>query len=122
VADDADQGGDDSLLGNPERFEPSIGPDAPTVEVPGVGDGEGDDGALGADVDPAVSRAFWRLVVVFDVALLALAVGPMFIYFEGNWELGGQLLAVGALAFLYGLYRVRQFRADRGDDEALGGD
>lgn len=124
MSDDADEGTDDSLLGNPERFEPSLGPDVPSVDIPGESDDddEGEDGEtlemFPDDVDPEVSRTFWRLVVVFDVALLALAVGPMFIYFRGDWTTGGRLLLLGGVAFAYGVYRYRRFRASRGEDGA----
>lgn len=119
-SEDGDEGTDDSLLGNPERFEPSLGPEVPSVDVPGASDDE--DGErlemFPEDVDPEVSRTFWRLVIVFDAALLALAVGPMFIYFHGDWTTGGRLLALGATTFAYGVYRYRRYRASRGEDSA----
>ena len=112
---DTDTGTDDSLLGNPERFEPSLGPDTPSVDVPSTDtSGEGD---MGFDVDPEISRTFWRLVVVFDVALFAMAVGPMFIYFRGDWATGGPLIALGAVSFVYGVLVYRRFRRGR-DAEA----
>lgn len=121
VSDDESDETDDGLLGDPERFEPSLGPDVPEVDIPGQGDaddaGETTDLEMFPDdVEPEVSRTFWRLVVVFDVALLALAVGPMFIYFRGNWELGSRLLILGGVTLAYGVYRYRRFRKDRADD------
>lgn len=108
---DADEEGDDGLLGDPERFEPSLGPDVPEVEVPEVSV-ETDHDDFDTDVDPELRRTFWRLVVVFDAALLALALGPMFIYFEGDWETGGPMLALGAVAFTYGVLVYRRYRTD----------
>lgn len=130
----SEDGADDEngLLGDPERFEHSLGPDVPEVDVPsvsipgedddessgeGTDDGEVDDAdAFDADVDPEVSRTFWRLVVVFDVAFLALALGPMFIYFEGDWNVGGPLVALGVFSFLYGVREYRAFRRSRASE------
>jgi hypothetical protein len=129
----SEDGADDEngLLDDPERFEHSLGPDVPEVDVPTVSipgedddtDGDGvDDGAVDdadafdTDVDPEVSRTFWRLVVVFDVAFLALALGPMFIYFEGDWNVGGPLVALGAISFLYGVREYRAFRRSRASE------
>jgi hypothetical protein len=106
-----DGAADDGLLGDPERFEPSFGPDVPEVEVPSVSV-ETDHDDFDADVDPELRRTFWRLVVVFDVALLALSLGPMFVYFRGDWATGGPLLALGAAAFAYGVVVYRRYRDD----------
>ncbi|WP_123537414.1 DUF7322 domain-containing protein [Halosimplex salinum] len=106
MSEDADEG-DDSLLGNPERFEPSLGPDVPEIEVPSVPEPQDP-----TDVDPEISRTFWRLVVVFDVAILAMALGPMFVYFRGDWDTGGPMFALGVVTFAYGVLQYRRFRAD----------
>lgn len=120
---DAPSSGDED--GNGEEWwqrtdpePPSIGPGAPEVDVPEVDVPEvevpGSDDPVGTDVDADVASAFWRLVLIFDVALLALALGPMFLYFEGDLRRGGMLLAFGALVFVYGVARYREFR-DVGD-------
>lgn len=125
VSDDADGEEDDGLLGDAERFESSLGPDVPHVDVPEVdipsvpgaaeaGTDEADVGAFDGDVDPEVSRTFWRLVVVFDVAFLAMSLGPMFVFFRGDWDTGGPLFVLGAAAFVYGVREYRQYRY--GDD------
>jgi uncharacterized membrane protein YcjF (UPF0283 family) len=68
---------------------------------------------VGVDIPDAseaptrLRAAFWSLVVVFNVALLAVSVGAMFVVFRGRAELGGGLVVAGALAFLVGVYRVR---------------
>ena len=111
MLDDGDGTDDDGLLGDPGRYESSLGPDVPEVEVPSVSV-DTDTGDFDTDVDPAVRRTFWRLVVVVDVALLALALGPMFIYFRGDWETGGPLVALGAVALAYGVAVYRRYRAD----------
>ncbi|WP_436923935.1 DUF7322 domain-containing protein [Halosimplex amylolyticum] len=106
MSGDADED-DDGLLGNPERFEPSLGPDVPEVDVPSVPDpAESTD----VDVDPELRATFWRLVLVFDVAFLAMAVGPMFVFFRGDWATGGPMFVLGVLAFAYGVSQYRQYR------------
>lgn len=60
--------------------------------------------------NPEAVRLFVRLVVVFDVALLALALGPMFVFFRGERELGTQIFLAGVVAFGYGTYRYYAYR------------
>lgn len=103
---------DDDTDGEHSR---SLGPSPPAVDIPEVDvpsapevDWEPDD----STGDAAVQRLFWRLVVVFDVGFLALALGPMFIYFESDWSTGGPLVALGALSLVYGVSEYRAYRAD----------
>ena len=89
----------------PEEFDPSsLGPDVP----------EPPDG----DANSEVTSLFWQLVVVFNIALLGLSLGPMFAYFEGDIDLGLQLTAGGAILFAYGYFRYRRFRRRRDDETA----
>jgi hypothetical protein len=80
--------------------DPDLGPDPPEPEG-----SAGDAPAL-----------FWKLVVVFDVAFLALALGPMFIGFEGRWTFGGALTGFGALVFAYGVASYYRFRRRQDED------
>lgn len=92
---------DQEVVEEPAEFDPeSLGPDVPSP--PGRGSAD----------NPAAVQLFWKLVLVFNVALLALAVGPMFAVFQGQWELGLQIFLVGALAFAYGTFRYYRFRTD----------
>jgi hypothetical protein len=93
---------------DPDPDPPSLGPGIPEVDVPEVGTSD----SLTGDVDPEVARTFWRLVVVLDVGLLAVALGPMFVYFEGNWELGLSLAGFGVAVLAYGVVQYRQYRAE----------
>lgn len=70
------------------------------------------------DVDPDIANLFWRLVLVFNVAIAALAIGPMLVYFRGSWELGLQVTALGAVTFAYGALRYHYFRKSRDEGEA----
>ena len=89
----------------PEEFDPSsLGPDVPEPPRDGANN--------------EVTALFWKLVVVFNVALLGLSLGPMFAYFRGNVELGLQLTAGGAILFAYGYFRYRKFVRERDEAQA----
>lgn len=99
-----DEGGESVLSEKsefePEEFDPdSLGPDAPT---PSSGDYQSDAAGL-----------FVRLVVVFNVALLALSVGPMLAYFEGQVDLGLRIFLAGVVLFGYGTVRYVRFERER---------
>ena len=116
-----DDGDDREWWQRSDPEPPSIGPEAPEVDIPEVEiPGSGD--PVGGDVDVDTAKGFWRLVLVFDVALLALALGPMFIYFEGDVRRGGMLVAFGVLVFAYGVARYREFRAESDDEDGSADD
>lgn len=73
----------------------------------------------GSDAPRDLRRAFWSLVVTFNVALFALSLGLMLAYFRGQLALGGGLTLAGAALFARG-YRRYQVYQDRdfGTDEA----
>jgi len=92
----------------PDEFDPSsLGPDIPEAPDP-------PEGAANTEV----TALFWKLVVVFNIALLGLSVGPMLAYFEGQVDLGIRITVVGAIAFAYGYFRYRRFVKQRDSDEA----
>lgn len=92
----------------PEEFDPtSLGPDPVS---PSSGDPET---ATGAAAD-----AFWSAVVLANVGLFAVCIGPMLAYFQGRVALGGAVFAVGAVA-LVRTYLI--YDRATGDDEADGG-
>lgn len=75
---------------------------APSVDVPEE-----------SDASPELRRKFWWLVLVFNVALGALAVGAMLVAFRGQLDTGGSLLAAGTILAAYGYYKYRDYtRAD----------
>lgn len=71
---------------------------APSIDVP-------DESAASTELQ----RKFWSLVLVFNVALGALSIGAMFAGFEGDWEVGGTLMAAGAILSIYGFYKYRVY-------------
>ena len=89
----------------PEEFDPdSLGPPTPTPSE--------------ADYQSDVAGLFVKLVVVFNVALLALALGPMLAYFRGQVDLGSRVFLVGVVFFGYGTYKYLLFtRRDTGDQD-----
>jgi hypothetical protein len=86
----------------PEESEPDLGPEIPkapdtTTEI---------DGLLGPEGTPTdLLGAFWMLVVLFNVGILAASIGALFLVFEGRLYLGGGLLAIGLLALARGIYK-----------------
>lgn len=97
MLDDEDTDGDDLAA--------SVRPEVPdsTAEVPDVTPEIPDASAA----SPALERTFWSLVAVFNVALLATALGLMLVGFEGRLRDGAALVALGLAAFALGLWRYR---------------
>ena len=71
----------------------------------------------GSDAPVVLRSAFWSIVVVFNLAILAMGVGAMLLGFRGQWATGGTLLVAGALAFAFGVVRVRRVQARLGEDK-----
>ncbi|MFB6269341.1 MAG: hypothetical protein ABEH83_05320 [Halobacterium sp.] len=79
---------------------------APSVDVPDE-----------SDADPALQRRFWLLVLVFNVALMAVSVGAMLAVFRGQWDTGTSLVAAGLVLTAYGVYKYRVYKnADEADE------
>lgn len=79
-----------------EPEEERMGPDIPTAPD-----------LSSRSVDPVVQGTFWTLVAVFNVGLLVVSLGVMFVVFQENPSLGWQLTAAGCLILGYGYYRYR---------------
>lgn len=96
----------------PEEFDPQeLGPDIP--EAPDLTE---------VEASSEVQYRFWALVMVFNVALLATSIGVMFIGFQGEWTLGGQLTIAGLVLFAFGYYRYRQTKAALAEKDEDGDD
>jgi hypothetical protein len=81
---------------------------APSVDVPDE-----------SDADPQLQRQFWLLVLVFNVALMAVSVGAMLAVFRGQWDTGTSLVAGGLVLAVYGVYKYRVYaRADEPPESA----
>lgn len=72
------------------------------------------------DLSDPLQRQFVYLVVVFNLAVLAAALGLLFLYFRGRLLLGGGLAVVGFAGLAYGLitYRRVQRAIDAGEHDA----
>jgi len=87
-------------------------------EEPGAGDigpSIPDTAGQAANAPPKLRLLFWRLVVLFNVALVAVAVGVMLIAFGTDPTLGTQVLLVGLVLSVYGYYRYREAREEVGE-------
>lgn len=101
-----------------DEFDPleDIGPDVPEVDVPDAPDPSEN------DVDPKVARSFWRLVATFNLAMFALALGPMLAFFRGDLVDGALVFCIGLGAALYGYRGYRRAKADIGDESTIDAD
>jgi hypothetical protein len=69
------------------------------------------------DVDPELQSRFWSLVLIFNVAVLGVSVGGLFILFRDDLAVGVQLVLAGAIVGVYGLYRYRIAKRALADDQ-----
>jgi hypothetical protein len=112
---------EDAWPNEPEEFDPeSLGPESPGSSS--VDSQVKESLGATADVDEDLFRAFWGAVVFLNVALAALSIGAMLVYFRGDWAMGGPALLVGTIAagFTVRFYldgkRLRE-QSDDGSDE-----
>lgn len=94
--------------GSTEQYEPDepdpeaeYAPEVPSVSIPDTSD---------ADVPPELARAFWSVVIAVNVGLLAVSLGAMFIYFRGQWQLGGSAVVLGIGTLLYGYFKYWRYQ------------
>lgn len=97
------EGADDPWPDEPAEFDPhSLGPGS---------SGSGNGGLTGGDeeydVDDETFRSFYGAVVLANVGLFGVTVGPMLWFFRGEALIGGGLFLVGAVA-LVRTYRIQQ--------------
>lgn len=90
----------------PEEREPDLGPDIPNVAAP-------NEGILGPEGTPKdLLSAFWSLVLLFNVGILATSLGALVLVFEGWSRLGGGLLVVGLFALAHGFHKYTKIDLD----------
>lgn len=107
--DEPEQPEPESRWGNPED-------DLPRIPTPDTDE---------TDVDPDILETFWRSVLLANVAVFGAALGPMLVYFRGQWILGLAAIAVGVLTGFRVYQHYRAFEARHGEDidaDADGGD
>lgn len=109
-----------------EPDDPDLGPEIPDIapeEDPDLGprppDVSPESGFWGPDDAPKeLLKAFWTLVVLFNVGLLSTSLGLMLVGFQGRIRFGGALLAIGLIALargFYGYYTLDLDDAERND-------
>ncbi|MCG1002561.1 MULTISPECIES: hypothetical protein [Halobacterium] len=109
--DESEADGDHDFLDDePSDAEQEL---APKVETPSVSAPEIPDGS---DAPAGLRRRFWTLVVTFNVALIAVSLGLMFVAFRGRLQYGGAAVVLGLVLFAFGYRRFRQYTAEDGDD------
>lgn len=97
----------------PDEFDPdSLGP-SPPDSTRSLRD------SLGATeaVPDGLFRAFWASVLLLNVALAALSIGAMFVYFRGDYGTGAPLILIGAVAATgtaryYWRFKTGEYAAD----------
>lgn len=110
---------DDPWPHEPDEFDPhSLGPGGDPGATDAEDAGQGDDRP---EVDRETFRAFWGAVVVVNVGLFLVSVGPMLVYFRGQTALGGGMALAGLGAFVHAYVIYRRYRTEGdGDPEASG--
>lgn len=96
----------------PEEFDPdSLGPDPPSVDT-------STDFSSLDDVDDGVFENFVGAAVMLNLALFALSLGAMLVYFRNDWEFGGASLLIGIVAAIGVARFYWQFKSrDGGETE-----
>ena len=62
-----------------------------------------------SDAPKTVVRTFWAVVIVVNVAVFFVALGPMLIFFLGEYRYGLVLIAAGIVLFGFAYVRYRRF-------------
>lgn len=78
-------------------------------------------GSLEGASDAEVASVFWRVLLLVDVALLCLTIGPLLIVVRDSPGRGAGLFALGIVALGYAYLLYRDFKDGRGA-EAGGSD
>lgn len=98
----------------PEEFDPdSVGPGVP--EAPDV-EPDLEESFDFENVDDDLMTAFWGAAFFLNVAIAALSIGAMLVYFRGDWTNGGGALVVGAIAAIFAARYY--FGYTRSDDDS----
>lgn len=101
VLDDLPDGSTEEYESDEPDPEAEYAPDPPSVSIPDTSD---------ADVPPELAQVFWSVVVAVNVGVLAVSLGCMFIYFRGEWRLGGSAVILGVGTLLYGYVKYRRYQ------------
>ena len=98
----------------PEEFDPdSLGPDVP--EAPDVEPDLEESFDDVEDVDDELMTAFWGAAFFLNVAIAALSIGLLLLYFRGDVRNGGGAVVIGVVAAVFAArYYLGYTRGDDG--------
>ncbi|MFB6178382.1 MAG: hypothetical protein ABEI77_01500 [Halorientalis sp.] len=104
---------DPGLAAEPSEEEilEDLGPPVPEVDIPQPPDPSTN------DVPDDLARDFWKLVMTFNVALFAMALGPMLAYFRGELVNSVAVFALGVGFLVYGWLNYQSIRKRHRDAE-----
>lgn len=91
---------------------------SPSTDAPGTGAPSTDVVSLREryeDADPAFRAAFWKLVALYKVGIVGLAVGLLLVGFDTAASAGRPLAGGGAILLGYALWQTRRVQADIDD-------
>jgi hypothetical protein len=106
--DEPEEDDPEARWGNPEEDLVNV-PEAPK---PSIDESE---------IDPELSSFWWRTVVLANIALGGVTIGPMVVFFEGMWLVGTVVFVVGVLAFVRVYQHVKWFENRNEDEETEDG-
>lgn len=117
----SDDAGTDQTESGPAEAPPTEPPraerptaEAPSADVPMPDTPTTDASTLQqrySQVDPEFRLLFWKLVLVYKVAIIGLTLGLLLVGFGERPDMGRPLAAGGAALFVYGLYLTRRGKA-----------
>ena len=90
----------------PDEWDPEAefrDPDSDSITIPEVS-------TPASEVPKEVARPFWTIVLVLNVAIFFVSLGPMLLYFRGDVEIGLSLIAAGLVLFAMAYRRYRRFQ------------
>ena len=119
MASPEDEPYDEPAAAEPEEFDPhSLGPDVPEIDIPSVDVETDTTFSATAEVPDELFRAFWSAAIFLNVAIAALSIGVMLVYFRGDYRTGGAAVGIGLLAAAFTARYYLSFKhRDRGDEE-----
>lgn len=107
-------------IGETTQTERDLAPDSPGDDLEEKY-AEPDDGELMAnvgDVDEETFSAFLASAVLTNIALFAVSLGLMLLYFRGMQQVGGGLVLLGVLAQLRMYQYYREWKKSKRDGES----
>lgn len=100
--------GDDLI---PEAPQPDEGPNTGHTS-----------GGVDGNAPPEVEKTFWTVLLLVDAALVALIIGPVVAFFNGNVRIGGVIVFGGLFCVGLAYRRYRKFKRTPNEELGIAGD